>query len=35
VGLFYRQDFNKIKDLFKRPEKKAMKKEEETKIKNK
>jgi hypothetical protein len=35
VGLFYRQDFNKFKDLFKNPEKSTMKKEEETKIKNK
>jgi TamB, inner membrane protein subunit of TAM complex len=35
VGLFYRQDFNKIKDLFKKQEKSDMKKEEATKIKNK
>jgi hypothetical protein len=35
VGLFFRQDFNKFKDLFKKQEKSNMKKEEETKIKNK
>jgi hypothetical protein len=35
VGLFYRQDFNKFKDLLKKPEKSVMKKEDETKIKNK
>jgi hypothetical protein len=35
VGLFYRQDFNRFKDLFKKPKKTAIKKEEETKIKNK
>jgi hypothetical protein len=35
VGLFYRQDFDKFKDLFKKPVKSTMKKEEETKIKNK
>jgi hypothetical protein len=35
VGLFFRQDFNKFKDLFKKKVKSAMKKEEETKINNK
>jgi hypothetical protein len=35
VGVFYRQDFNKFKDLFKKADKSAMKKEEETNIKNK
>lgn len=35
VGLFYRQEFNKFRDFFKKPVKSAMKKEEETKIKNK
>jgi hypothetical protein len=35
VGLFYRQDFNKFKDLLKKPEKSVMKKEDETKVKNK
>lgn len=34
VGLFFRQDFDKFKDLFKKKEKSAMKKEEETKVKN-
>lgn len=33
IGLFYRQDFNKLRDLFKKPEKSQMKKEDETKIK--
>jgi hypothetical protein len=33
IGLFYRQEFNKLKDLFKKREKSAMKKEEETKTK--
>jgi hypothetical protein len=35
VGLFFKQDFNKLKDLFKKTEKSTMKKEEETKIKKK
>lgn len=35
VGLFFRQDFYKLKDLFKKKEKSAMKKEEEAKINNK
>ncbi|MBA4322104.1 MAG: hypothetical protein C0408_04740 [Odoribacter sp.] len=35
VGLFFRQDFNKFKDLFGKSEKSAMKKEEEVKIRNK
>jgi hypothetical protein len=33
VGLFFRQDFNKLKDLFKKPVKGDMKKEKETKVK--
>jgi hypothetical protein len=36
IGIFYRQDFNKLKDLFKKREKSDMKKEEETRtLKNK
>jgi hypothetical protein len=35
VGLFFREDFNKLKDLFKRKKKNTIKKEEETKINNK
>jgi hypothetical protein len=35
VGLFFRQDFNKLNDIFRKREKSAMKKEEDTKIKNK
>jgi hypothetical protein len=35
VGLFFRQDFDKFKDIFKKKEKSVMKKEEETKVKNK
>ncbi len=35
VGLFYKQDFNKFSDLFRKKKKSDMKKEEETKIKNK
>lgn len=35
VGLFFRQDFDKFKDIFRKKEKSVMKKEEETKIKNK
>jgi hypothetical protein len=30
IGIFYRQDFNKLKDLFKKREKSEMKKEDET-----
>jgi hypothetical protein len=33
VGIFYRQDFNKFSDLFRKKKKSEMKKEEETKIK--
>jgi hypothetical protein len=33
IGLFYRQDFNKLKDLFKKRDKSEMKKEEETRPK--
>lgn len=33
IGLFYRQDFNKLRDLFKKPAKSEMKKEDETKLK--
>ena len=33
IGLFYRQDFNKLKDLFKKREKSEMKKEEEPRAK--
>jgi hypothetical protein len=32
IGLFYRQDFNKLRDLFKKAEKSEMKKEDETKV---
>jgi hypothetical protein len=35
VGIFYNQDFNKFSDLFRKKPKHEMKKEEETKIKNK
>lgn len=35
VGIFYKQDFNKFSDLFRRKVKADMKKEEDTKIKNK
>jgi hypothetical protein len=35
VGLFFRQDFDRIKDLFKKPAKSPLKKEEVVKIKNK
>lgn len=35
VGLFFQQDFNKLKDLFGKKPKSPVKKEEETKIKNK
>jgi hypothetical protein len=35
VGLFFRQDFNKFRDLFKKPEKSEIKKEKSTKINNK
>jgi hypothetical protein len=35
IGIFYRQDFNKFSDLFKKKAKADMKKEDETKIKNK
>ena len=35
VGLFFRQDFNKFKDLFQKRAKSAMKKEEDIKVKNK
>jgi hypothetical protein len=35
VGIFYNQDFNKFSDLFRKKPKPEMKKEEETKIKNK
>ena len=35
VGIFYRQDFNKFSDLFKRKPKPDMKKEDETRIKSK
>jgi hypothetical protein len=35
VGLFFRQDFNKFKDLFKKSEKSPMKKEKVTKINTK
>ena len=34
ISLFYRQDFNKLKDLFKKKEKGEMKKEEDTGIEN-
>jgi hypothetical protein len=33
IGLFYTQDFNKLKDLFKKSVKSEMKKEDETKVK--
>ncbi|HEX7494279.1 MAG TPA: translocation/assembly module TamB domain-containing protein, partial [Bacteroidales bacterium] len=35
VGIFYKQDFNKFSDLFRKKVKSAIKKEDETKIKNK
>ena len=35
VGIFYNQDFNKFSDLFRKKKKSEMKKEDETKIKNK
>ena len=35
VGIFYNQDFNKFSDLFRKRKKSDMKKEDETKIKNK
>ena len=35
VGIFYKQDFNRFSDLFKKNPKPAMKKEDETKAKNK
>jgi hypothetical protein len=35
IGIFYREEFNKLKDLFNKPEKSQMKKEEDTKIKKK
>jgi hypothetical protein len=35
VGLFYKQDFNKFKDLFRKSEKSPVKKEEENKVKDK
>jgi type IV secretory pathway VirB6-like protein len=35
VGLFFKQEFNKFKDLFPKPQKSKMKKEEETKLKKK
>jgi len=35
VGVFYNQDFNKFSDLFKKKVKADMKKEDETKFKNK
>jgi len=33
IGLFYREDFNKLKELFKKRNKSEMKKEEETGVK--
>lgn len=35
IGLFYKQDFNKLKDLFRKPGKSEMKKEEDTQIRKK
>ena len=35
VGIFYKQDFNKFMDLFSKKKKDEMKKEDETKIKDK
>jgi hypothetical protein len=35
VGIFYKQDFNKFSDLFRKKVKSDLKKEDETKIKNK
>jgi hypothetical protein len=35
IGLFYRQDFNKFKDLFRKKQKSPVKKEEAAKVENK
>ena len=35
VGIFYKQDFNRFSDLFRKKAKPDMKKEEELKLKNK